>query len=696
MGLLNGHLRYQGLQGNIGTNTPPFSFDPQAITALLELPQFALWRNEGGLMMSDALGAPAVARFYDSSGAGFPHRQVAKDALFAGNDLLFAANFTSEGTSGNTHLLNVQDTLTWFQDRYQTDPAFQTRIDEAVLRILETKLHLYDGDLSAENVLATTAAVVDPSRVEIGDPEADDLGFQTDTVMFSVAQDAISLLAPTADELLERLPNPPTADENIVIFTELSAVQQCDSCASQFLIDETELGEQIVNLYGPSGSGQIEAAQIKSFSFSDLATYLEAPRPVVSPVGETEVTEPVDVLANPELTPTPTSPLELFAVQEALNEADWIILALLDDQSPALHRLLADVQVWQDRKLLVYAFGAPTHLDSTEISKLTAYFGVYDHHPSFIDASVRTLFRDLTLQGASPISIEALGYDLDDIIQPDPDQVIRLTILDDEEAAGNGEQEEGAPLKLEPGATLRLQAGPILDRNGRVVPDGTLVQFIQEDRVQGFFDVISEVSTLDGVARFDYVLEDRPGQFRLRASAGEATSSEQVDIAITGDEEASVVLITPTPEPATPTPTPTIAPTTTVVPTETPTPEPTPTATVLEPETPPQLLITLTDVWHLTALLLGLLIISLVSGRLPLKPTPRLKITAWGWILSLLGYMYHMLALPGLEWLPNWGNWLSLLVTIVAGLCGILLSLIALLIQVRRAGLEMSQVTKIS
>ncbi len=674
-GLMSGHLRYQGLQGNIGTNTPPFSFDPQALNTLLALPNFASWRKDGGLMMSDALGVPAVARFYDSSGGDFPHRQVAKDALFAGNDLLFTASFTADGTSGADHLANIEDTLTWFQDRYQTDPAFQARVDEAVLRILQKKLSLYQGAFPT---------AIEP--VIADNEEGVSLLPEINGAMFGVAQDAITLLAPTAEELQERLPNPPTAQEDIVIFTEMAEQQQCQDCARQRLIEPDELGDQIVNLYGPSGSGQIEAGQIRGFQLDDLAAYLASPRPIIAPTNvltEAGELESRGVLANVP----PAPPAEAFAVQQALDTADWIIVVLLDNQVDVVQQLLNEAAVWQDTKLIVYAFGSPVHLDSTDVSKLTAYFGVYDHHPSFIDAAARSLFRDLTLSGSPPISLEVLGYDLNKAVQPDPEQIIELSSIQNIDLEGESEavEEPGSsqPLPVKPGDRLALQTGQIVDHYGRPVPDGTMVQFIQEDRVQNFFDIIGTVTTIDGVARFDYVLENRPGQFRLRVVSGEATTSEEVDIAIEA-EGGSVVVITPTPEPVTPTPTPTPTETATPLPTVTPTVTPTLAVVLDDSATEPELQISLTEIWHIGAMLLGLVLLLVVNMQLPLVPTIRIRILSWGWILGLCGYIYFTLGQPGFEWLPDWGNWRSLLVTFVCGLIGLLLSLISVALETRR------------
>ena len=75
-GLLVSHIRYQGFQGNIRATTKPISFDAQALSLILSLPEFAGWREAGGLIISDSLGTNAVRHFY-SSGAGFSARTVA-------------------------------------------------------------------------------------------------------------------------------------------------------------------------------------------------------------------------------------------------------------------------------------------------------------------------------------------------------------------------------------------------------------------------------------------------------------------------------------------------------------------------------------------------------------------------------------------------------------------------------------------
>ncbi|MFN2119964.1 MAG: glycoside hydrolase family 3 N-terminal domain-containing protein, partial [Anaerolineales bacterium] len=54
-GLLVSHIRYQGFQGNIRATTKPVSFDAQALSTILSLDDFAAWRANGGVIISDDL-----------------------------------------------------------------------------------------------------------------------------------------------------------------------------------------------------------------------------------------------------------------------------------------------------------------------------------------------------------------------------------------------------------------------------------------------------------------------------------------------------------------------------------------------------------------------------------------------------------------------------------------------------------------
>ena len=148
-GLLVSHIRYQGFQGNISATTRPVSFDPQALAAILSLPEFGSWHDNGGLMVSDDLGTKAVRQFY-TSGANFPAPTVARDAFVAGNDLLDLGNIVSSDVPNSYS--TVLEILAFFAQKYRQDPTFAQRVDSSVLRILSQKYRIYGG-IDVVNVL---------------------------------------------------------------------------------------------------------------------------------------------------------------------------------------------------------------------------------------------------------------------------------------------------------------------------------------------------------------------------------------------------------------------------------------------------------------------------------------------------------------------------------------------------------------
>jgi len=77
----------------------------------------------------------------------------------------------------------------------------------------------------------------------------------------------------------------------------------------------------------------------------------------------------------------------------------------------------------RNRNVILFSFTAPYYLDPTDISKLTAYYALYSKQPAFVEVAARLLFerQQVTLQGASPVSIPAVEYDLADATSPDED-----------------------------------------------------------------------------------------------------------------------------------------------------------------------------------------------------------------------------------------------------------------------------------
>lgn len=679
--LLATHIRYQGFQGNIRATTAPVSLDPQALSSLMSLPEFAPWRQGGGVIVSDSLGARSVTRFYDDTEREFPHRQVAKDALLAGNDLLYVADFALGADNNARELANVKDTIAWFQGRYETDPTFQQRVDEAVLRILQMKLRLYGGDFSSDNVLAYNS----PEN-PLPSPT------QTSGTFYDIAESAVTLLAPSEDELTSRLVSPPAVGDRIVIFTDVREIEPCDECPEQPLLSQTALEERILALYGPSGSAQVLPDNITSFSFAELDAFLDAgtqpiPFPTTSPPATPEETDTEsEGAATPtlDLTPEATATLPAdYRVQEALRDADWVVFAPLNSganaDSPHAGALARFLSVRSDlaskSQVVVLAFDAPYFLDSTQISKLTAYYGVYSKTAPFVDAAVRALFLESPLSGRSPVSVEGIQYDLFTQTQPDSTQVIALYLVIDGEIQAPSSQESVA---LAIGDTLYLRTGVILDHNGNPVPDGTLVRFVLRDRVQGTVNIIGDRPTVNGTAQLDYVLDARmgPGQFRITAESGSATLSQEVDIAI--QENAQLAIISPTPAP-TDTPSPTATPTETPAPTLTPTPPP-PTATPSPPEPEPEagLLIGLTQLRSLLTVIGGLIAVTLLvlyfDGRVSTSSlTRRTGSVLWAVTGGLLVYNYFALGLPGAAVVQGLGVVGGSLLILAGGAVGFLL-----------------------
>ncbi len=253
--------------------------------------------------------------------------------------------------------------------------------------------------------------------------------------------------------------------------------------------------------------------------------------------------------------------------------------------------------------------------------------------------------------------------------------MIELFLIIGDEIESPSRQE---PLASAIGDTLRLQTGIVTDRNGRAVPDGTIVRFFLRNRVQGTVTILGDRPTTGGVAQLDYVLDASmgPGQFRITAESGAATLSQEVDITIEEDARLSIIIPTAAPT-ATITPSPT--PTATPPPTATPAPQ-RPTATPPAPEPPaePGWLIGLSEIWSVVGLLVGLLSVSglalLANRRYPAASlVEQLGRLLWGITGGLLVYNYYALGMPGSALFAGLGSLAGLFLIIAGGVIGLAL-----------------------
>jgi beta-N-acetylhexosaminidase len=527
--LVVSHIRYQGFQGNIRTTTRPVSFDPQAFSQLISLPQFDTWRQNGGVMISDNLGSRAVRRFYDPSGQTFNGPLVARDAFLAGNDLLYLDNFQS--SSDPDIYTTYSRTLNFFAQKYREDPAFAQRVDQSVLRILRLKYKIYG------NTFSVTATLPNPDIL-------DTIGISS-RVTFSVAQQAATLISPSPDELNIAIPQPPGRNEPIIFISDTRVFQQCSNCRQQYTLDVDALKNAVIRLY--SGSGQVIPGNLSSYTFQDLLDMLN------SGTGELQI-------------------------ENDLKAAEWIVFAMdtVSSDVPAslALRQFLDLRpdLIQDKHIIVFALSEPYALDATDISKLSAYYALYSKSSSFIEMAARILFHEIQPPGHLPVSVPGIGYEILDITSPDPTQVIHLYQDNQGTTPEDGTQTPiptSAPPRI--GDPISLITGVILDHNGNEVPDGTVVRFSLYHNGENVPAQIAESQTTLGIARASLLI-DASGEINIRAESGSATNSDVVTLeippeAVTATPPEPTQTVTPSPTPTeTPTETPTSTPQATAIP----------------------------------------------------------------------------------------------------------------------------------
>lgn len=487
--LLTSHIRYQGLQGNIRATTRPVSFDPQAINLLMSLPELASWRANGGLMISDDLGSQAVKRFYEYTGQTYEPRRVALNAFLAGNDLLYITNDLSEEDSDP--FSNLIKTLEFFSQKYREDTAFAQRVDQSVERIINLKHKIY-GDFSFEKVSLLPET---PSDIE-----------SINQIIFDIARQSATLISPDQADLDETAPDPPNLNDRIIFISDTRHGRQCSQCASFPLMDVNTFQEYVIRRYGPLASGQVVASNLSSYSLSDLQKMLD---------GQAED----------------------LAIEFDINRANWIVFSMLDasDEYPSyqvLDRFLTErPDLFQQKRVIVFAFNAPYYLDATNISKLTAFYGMYSKIHQFVDVSAYLLFRELRPTGASPVSIQGINYNINEKLFPNPEQTIVLTL---DVQSEEDETPKQTPIPLQEmdftvGDIIPIKTDIILDHNGNPVPDGTPVNFIFS--IQNSTSSTRQTEyTVGGVARTTYLVTDSGTLEVFAQSEGAKSDNIKFDI----------------------------------------------------------------------------------------------------------------------------------------------------------------------
>lgn len=399
------------------------------------------------------------------------------------------------------------------------------------------------------------------------------------------------MLFPQLTGDLAQLPPQPQGDETIVIITDNHLVKEClqSQCLPENLVNPKEIEDIIIQRYGEDATQQISETQIKSATFSELDALLrstedEANLQEETPVPTTESRTPSEIEADPgsndgaaaEATAEAGSATEPSTLQdteevrlteEDIQEADWIIFAMLDiveerESSNVVQQFLnTRGEQLRDKWLIVFALNGPYFLDATEMRRLNAYYGVNSKIRPFLSTAVRTLFKDSSLQsvpqGSSPVS--APGTRFDDLtarLLPDPTRSIPIEIWQDgiliaqHPLDEDAESSEGISISSEKPLTLR--ALDIRDSNNNIVRDDTPVTFEirSDDQTSLFLDETSP--TTGGVAQRTISLE------RLQPQGGTLTIFASIVIDVENNinarsESISILvdaMIVPTIEPA--------------------------------------------------------------------------------------------------------------------------------------------------
>jgi len=551
-GLLTSHIRYSGFLSS-RERTPPISLAPQ-LEEILALDAFADWREAGGLLMSGKLIVPSLSSYYGQSGQTSFANRIANDAFQAGNDLLWLAG---SGPLDPNAASTLQEVILFFNVQYLEKPDFARAVDNTVRRILQAKLRLYppaffdraawtkleeaDNPLSMQTIrrLAPVgASQADPEVVAVGfDPlvgqmldgvpdqlSEGNLAVKAGIITW-VAQDAATLLHLDAEQAADQVRAVPNPDDRLLIFTDDRTRPTCPGCQPETVLAVDQVEATILRLFGPDATAQIEPDRISSYGFGDVVAWLNRTANTVAQ----------------------------FRMDRALTEATWVIFAMLDvdpEQHPAsevVHQFLRQKpDLLLGKRVAVLSFDAPYMLDETEISKLSVYIAAYSPNPPFVETAVRGLFHDLEMSGAPPVNVPGTPYgSLVERLEPDPNQVIPLTVFDDKHSSLDLQA-----LEVRLGDSLQIRAGPILDRNGNRVPDGTPVEFLLRYPSDNLDLRIDPIPTRDGSATMDLLL-DRAGTLELAARSLESTTSIGFQIRVEEESAAQILTVQPTVTPLT-------------------------------------------------------------------------------------------------------------------------------------------------
>lgn len=569
-GMMSGHTRYSALQGSSPGRAVPISLAPE-LNMMLNQGDFKNWRAGGGIIMSDALGVPALHRYYDASLKIFPHRRVALDAFTAGNDLLYLSEPNS-GLDWPTRKQHIVETIAFFQERYTKDSDFRAHVDDAVRRILRLKLGLYaEPEAATVGVTGTPTETLKTNGATPLVPLAKVLASEANLKTFStearqdagktiekVARESITFLYPDIQQLSVALPAAPGASDHLLIFSDSRLIRECEKCTADTALGPDQIAQIINALYGTSATGQLRSDQVVSRTFTELAELLKAtnknspPAPqATSVITATTTPSPTQVSNDSSveiIDPQANTPDKNKITEQLISDSNWLIFVMLDvdpDQHPnsdVVKQFLHDrSEELGDKHVVVFALNAPYFLDATEISKLTAYFGVYSKTQPFLESAVRALFRSYSPPGAPPVDVPGTRFStLAERLKPDPSDPLALHIFrGDQELTLSTSTDAQSMLTISD--TIRIRVGPVSDFNGHPVHDNTLVNLQLKYQGAELTLPLDPIPTINGYATRDITL-DKSGILLVSASSEGAATGKPIVLNIQQPNSANVVV----------------------------------------------------------------------------------------------------------------------------------------------------------
>ncbi|MFN8495133.1 MAG: glycoside hydrolase family 3 N-terminal domain-containing protein [Caldilineaceae bacterium] len=569
-GMMSGHTRYSALQGSSPGRAVPISLAPE-LNTMLNQGDFKNWRAGGGIIMSDALGVPALQRYYDASLKIFPHRRVALDAFTAGNDLLYLSE-PNPDLDWPTRKQHIVETIAFFQERYTKDSDFRAHVDDAVRRILRLKLGLYAAPRPATvgatgvptETLKTNGATPLVPLAKVLAPEASLDTFNPEArqeagkTIEKVARESLTFLYPDLQQITVALPAAPGASDHLLIFSDSRLVRECARCTTDTALGPDEIAQIINALYGTSATGQLRTDQVVSRTFTELAELLKATNKNSPTAPQTTAAVTTTVPPSPTqgsndrsveiIDPQTNTPDKNAITEQLISESNWLIFVMLD-VAPEQQRNSDVVKQFLhqrseelgDKHVVVFALNAPYFLDATEISKLTAYFGVYSKTQPFLESAVRALFRSYSPPGAPPVDVPGTRFStLAERLKPDPSAPLALHIFrGDQELALSTSTDAQSMLTISD--TIRIRVGPVSDFNGHLVHDNTLVNLQLKYQGAELTLPLDPIPTINGYATRDITL-DKSGVLLVSASSEGAATGKPIVLNIQPPNSANVVV----------------------------------------------------------------------------------------------------------------------------------------------------------